>query len=156
MKTNVTVTKQNGAALVVGLIMLLVMTLLGITSMSSTQTELKIASNLNNHSTAFQTAALMVGRALVDPKIQWSSSTTQKGSYPAGYTSTDGLRTAAFNMKYAGCRPNASGSSITGAGGANIIQEISATGTVVNSNGDVVGISRQVSGYKAIAAGCAN
>ena len=63
MKTNVTVTKQNGAALVVGLIMLLVMTLLGITSMSSTRIELKIANNLSNHSTAFQTAALLIGKA---------------------------------------------------------------------------------------------
>lgn len=158
MKTNVTVTKQNGAALVVGLIMLLVMTLLGITSMSSTRIELKIANNLSNHSTAFQTAALLIGRLLVDPEILWKSSAVnppQTGSYAAGYESADKLRAGTVTMKYSGCRPNAAGSSLTGSGGAAIVQEISAAASVLNVNGDVVGVNRQVSGYKSIAAGCA-
>lgn len=153
---NNNVTKQNGAALVVGLIMLLVMTLLGVTSMNTTRTELRIANNLNNHSTAFQTAALIVGRALVDPLIDWNSSSTvpQQGSYVSGYESSDGLRTGSFEMKFSGCRP-ATASSLTGRAGALIIHEITATGNVESTSGDIVGVSRQTNGYSSIAAGCA-
>lgn len=147
--------KQNGAALVVGLIMLLVMTLMGVTSMNSSRTELKIASNLNNHSIAFQTAALLIERALVDPLIDWtdSSPTLQKGSYATGYESTDKLRAGEFTLTFSGCRL-AAGSSLTGRGGQVIVHEISATGNVKNVAGDTVGVSLQTSGYKTVVAGC--
>jgi len=149
------VAKQNGAALVVGLVMLLVMTLMGVTSMNATRTELKIAINMNNHSTAFQTAALVIERALVDPLIDWTdaSSTPQTGSYAAGYTSSDGLKSGSFTLTFSGCR-SAAGSSLTGRGGSMIVHEIVATGTVENGAGDVLGTSRQTSGYKTVAAGC--
>ena len=154
MKNNKT--KQNGAALVVGLIMLLVMTLLGVSSMNVTRTELKIANNLNNHSIAFQTASLVLGRALTDPLIDWNDATgvPQEGSYPNGYESADGLRTGSFGMTFSGCRP-ATASSLTGRAGALIIHEIMSTGNVETAAGTVVGVSRQTNGYSSIAAGCA-
>lgn len=150
------VTKQNGAALVVGLIMLLVMTLMGVTSMNTTRTELKIANNLNNHSTAFQTAALLVERILVDPAIIWSNAdmvVPQTGSYPAGYTSGDGLRAGTASLLFVGCRASA-GASITGHAGKTTVHELSVAGNAVNSNGDVVGVSRQRGGFATTAAGC--
>lgn len=46
--------KQSGAALGVGLIMLLVMTLLGVTNMSRSTLELRMAANAQNKNHAFQ------------------------------------------------------------------------------------------------------
>ena len=48
--------RQRGAALVVGLMMLLALTLIGITTMSLNTMELRMASNAQNKSNAFQAA----------------------------------------------------------------------------------------------------
>ena len=148
-------TKQNGAALVVGLIMLLVMTLIGVMSMSTTRTELKIANNFRNHSNAFQTAALMFERALVDPSIVWLSSNTTpvQGSYAGGYTSADGLKGGTLGVVFLGCR-TADSSSLTGRAGKYLVHEVGVTGSEINSGGTVIAVSRQVAGYKTLAAGC--
>lgn len=149
-------TKQNGAALVVGLIMLLVMTLIGVMSMSTTRTELKIANNFRNHSNAFQTAALMIERALVDPTIDWisASTTALQGNYVAGYLSGDKLKEGTLGVVFLGCRA-ATSSSLTGRAGKYLVHEIGVTGSEISSpGGTVVAVSRQVAGYKTLAAGC--
>jgi len=56
--------KQKGVALVVGLVMLLVLTIMGVSSMSNTTTELKIACNYQTHNDAFQGATSAVEFAL--------------------------------------------------------------------------------------------
>ena len=147
--------KQNGAALVIGLIMLLVMTLIGVTSMNSTRTELKIANNFSNHSKAFQTAALMIERAKVDPAIPWlaASPVPTSGSYPTGFISSDQLRHGTLSAVFVGCRTVAA-SSITGGGGKALVHEITVVGREKNSDGGVVGVSRQVVGLQTTAAGC--
>jgi type IV pilus assembly PilX-like protein len=152
---NTQLKKQNGAALVVGLVMLLVMTLIGVTSMNATRTELKIANNIKNHSNAFQTAAIMFERALVDPLIDWISASTTplQGSYVGGYNSGDGLRSGVLNVVFIGCR-SSSGSSLTGRGGKYLIHQVSVSGNELNSAGEVVGVSRQAGGYTTTAAGC--
>ena len=146
---------QNGAALVVGLVMLLVMTLIGVTSMNQTRTELKISNNIKNHSDAFQTAALMFQRALVDPTIIWlsASKTALQGNYATGYTSTDTLKSGTLGVVFIGCR-SIDGSSISGRAGKHLIHEVSVSGTELNSVGDAVGVSRQTAGYTTVAAGC--
>ncbi len=50
--------KQNGSALIISLLMLLVMTLLGITSMSTSTLEEKMAANDRNQKVSFQNAEL--------------------------------------------------------------------------------------------------
>ena len=147
--------KQSGAALVIGLIMLLVMTLIGVTSMNSTRTELKIANNFSNHSKAFQTAALMIERAMVDPAIIWldADTTATSGSYLSGYQSPDELRDGRVSVVFVGCRAVAA-SSITGSAGKALVHEITVVGSEKNSDGDVVGVSRQVAGLQTTAAGC--
>jgi len=56
--------KQKGVALVIGLVMLLVLTIMGISSMSNTTQELKIACNFQTHNDAFQSAMSCVNRAI--------------------------------------------------------------------------------------------
>lgn len=48
--------KQSGVVLVMALVMLTVLTLIGVTSMSSSTLEVKVASNMQQHNTAFQAA----------------------------------------------------------------------------------------------------
>jgi type IV pilus assembly protein PilX len=55
---------QNGAALVVGLILLVVITVLAISGMNTATTELAMARNDQNHENAFQAAETGLERAL--------------------------------------------------------------------------------------------
>lgn len=56
--------KQNGAALVVGLILLVVITVLAISGMNTATTELAMARNDQNYENAFQAAETGLERAL--------------------------------------------------------------------------------------------
>lgn len=56
--------KQNGAALIVGLIILMVLSLLGITSMNNSILEEKMSGNLRNQDLSFQTAESGLSRAI--------------------------------------------------------------------------------------------
>ena len=56
MKTMTSMNKQNGAALVVGLILLVVVTVLAISGMNTATTELALARNDQNYENAFQVA----------------------------------------------------------------------------------------------------
>ena len=56
MTSTINISKQNGVALVVSLIMLLLMTLLAVSSMDSTILEEKMSGNYKNRNTAFQAA----------------------------------------------------------------------------------------------------
>ncbi len=56
MNTRIAMNKQNGAALVVGLILLVVITVLAISGMNTATTELAMARNDQNYENAFQAA----------------------------------------------------------------------------------------------------
>ncbi len=56
--------RQRGAALVIGLIVLLMLTLLGVSNMNMTSVELKITSNVQNRHHAFQGAASLIEQSL--------------------------------------------------------------------------------------------
>ena len=68
MKEPKRIQRQHGAALVVGLLMLVALTLIGITTMGMNTMELRMASNAQNKSNAFQAAeaGLEVGLTLTD------------------------------------------------------------------------------------------
>lgn len=51
-----TATRQSGVVLVMALVMLAVLTLIGVTSMSGSTLEMKVASNMQQHNVAFQAA----------------------------------------------------------------------------------------------------
>ena len=64
MKTMTSLKKQNGAALVVGLILLVVVTVLAISGMNTATTELALARNDQNYENAFQAAETGIEIAL--------------------------------------------------------------------------------------------
>ncbi len=65
---NAAFTRQRGAALIVGLMMLLALTLIGVTTMGMNTMELRMANNAQNQTNAFQAAeaGLEVGVGLTD------------------------------------------------------------------------------------------
>lgn len=64
MKKMISMKKQNGAALVVGLILLVVVTVLAISGMNTATTELALARNDQNYENAFQAAETGIEIAL--------------------------------------------------------------------------------------------
>jgi type IV pilus assembly protein PilX len=64
MNTRLNMHKQNGAALVVGLILLVVITVLAISGMNTATTELAMARNDQNYENAFQAAETGLAAAL--------------------------------------------------------------------------------------------
>ncbi len=74
MKTSIKFKGQQGAALIVSLIILLAMTLLAVTSMRGTTTELAMAGNLRESSLAFQSAE--AGLRYAEAQVALSTSTS--------------------------------------------------------------------------------
>ena len=66
MKEMKRIERQRGAALVVGLLMLVALTLIGITTMGMNSMELRMASNAQNKSNAFQAAEAGIEVGLSD------------------------------------------------------------------------------------------
>ena len=64
MKTTNQIQKQQGAALIVGLILLVVITVLAVSGMNTATTELAMARNDQNYENAFQAAETGLERAL--------------------------------------------------------------------------------------------
>jgi len=58
--------KQSGAVLVMALVMLAVMTLIGVSAMTSSSIELKISSNSQEHEIAFQSAQTIIAFLISD------------------------------------------------------------------------------------------
>jgi len=152
--------QQSGAALAVGLVILLVMTLLGITSMNTTRTELKIAANIKNHSTAFQTAETATQRVLLDTATLWGDiDNIQNFSFaPTGKSYS-----AATQMQFEDCRNNPEGYSLegdgvgdgTGGGNKAVIHNIRSVGTTSTAfGGEAIASSVVVVGIQTMLAGC--
>ncbi len=64
MHRNTAISRQRGAALVVGLVLLVVITVLAISGMNTATTELAMARNDQNYENAFQAAETGLARAL--------------------------------------------------------------------------------------------
>lgn len=151
------IAKQNGAALVVGMVVLLITTLLGISSMSRTTIELKMASNAQMHNSGFQAAAAALEQVLLDPivtLVDWDviDTATVQTAAVTNLTSTQMSAT----VQYIGCRQVPTGFSLTGAGGSfkGLIHQVTANGQAVNTSGDVLGSSTQALGVQTIRPGC--
>ena len=64
MNTTLQIKKQNGAALIVGLVLLVVITVLAVSGMNTATTELAMARNDQNYENAFQAAETGLENAL--------------------------------------------------------------------------------------------
>ena len=81
MKTMTTFKRQQGAALVVGLLLLVVITVLAISGMNTATTELAMARNDQNYENAFQAAETGLENALA----QGQFNTVAGGAVPVMY-----------------------------------------------------------------------
>jgi len=147
---NISVKKQSGAALVVGLIVLLILTILGLSSMNSMTSELKIAANSQDHNSAFQAAAAGIAQMRNDPAIPWTFLT---GTVNQTYTALDNSATADAVASYADCRNVTIGYSLSGSW-KGVVHEIRSAGSALNSNGDPVSENTQVLGIETVRPGC--
>ena len=71
--------KQNGAALVVGLILMVVITVLAVSGMNTATTELAMARNDQNYENAFQTAETGLARAIATGDFNTAADATYSG-----------------------------------------------------------------------------
>lgn len=69
--------RQQGAALVVGLILLVVLTILAVSGVFTSNMELRMVRNTQNQEHAFQAAEVAIEDALANPVLSTSASFTQ-------------------------------------------------------------------------------
>ena len=161
------ISRQEGAALVVGLIVLLIMTLLGISSMSLSISELKMANNLQMQNIGFQ-SALAVTDLITDEKsasapiqaLKWDISTPQTVSNVTTSSITSGSVTTSANIDYAGCMNSVEGFEISssdqeGGSGAfkGVVHEISVVGSVMSGTNALSTVA-SLDGVQTVRPGC--
>ena len=150
MKT-ISIHKQGGAALIIGLIILMTLTLIGVSSMGSMTTQLKIAANSQDYNTAFQGAAAGIATVQGDPTIDWTD--ISGGVQTRNYTAPDNSSTAVANVTYADCRVITLGYSLTSTW-RGVIHEIDSTGTALDGALNPISQNIQVLGQQTVRPGC--
>src|SRR5262245_66153083 len=76
--------RQGGAALVVGLVLLMILTLLAISGMNTSTLELQIAGNFQFSQNAFQAAEIGLQRAMAGGKFTTNASITTPATLVTG------------------------------------------------------------------------
>ena len=117
---NVFINKQKGAALILSLLILLVMTLIGVTAMQTTTMEEKMAGNMNDMNVALQTAeaALRAGETDLEDLFSTADFTNTGGSGPFNYKWSVGTAPDPFaNATWANDTSSKSYTAFTGNGG---------------------------------------
>ncbi len=152
-----TIKRQSGAVLVISLVILTVLTLIGVASMSGSTLELKVASNSQQHDTAFQTAQNIIEivastspQNSINYQVFKTDSTAVDYEQNLNYVATDGS-TASANVTYSGCRINIGSSMEEGKAPASNFFRAYVTGTT--STGSATSV--QVQGVRFPAAACA-
>lgn len=85
--------KQQGAALVIGLILLIVITVLAVSGMNTATTELAMARNDQNSENAFQAAETGIEAALGQPTFDTAAPTTVTQSLNNGHETVQAVVT---------------------------------------------------------------
>lgn len=150
--------QQQGAVLVMALVMLTVMTLIGVSSMSSSTIEMKVSSNTQQHDIAFQAAQGIIniasspGSPLNTNNYQvFETDDTQPG-YEQNllYTGSSGKSAATAITTWVGCKTQIGSSLEQGKAPVNNFFNVSATGTTVTGSATSV----QMQGVRYPAAAC--
>ena len=150
--------KQQGAVLVMALVILTVLTLIGMSSMSSSTLELKVAGNTQQHDTAFQVAQTLIDlTASEDPANTNNYQVFKVDPGAAGfeqiinYTSIDGEATAQASTIWVGCKNNMGSSLEEGKAPASNFFAVTATGQTITGSSSSV----QIQGLRFPSAACA-
>jgi len=148
--------RQSGAVLVVSLVILTVLTLIGVASMSGSTLELKVASNSQQHDTAFQTAQNIIEIVAstsplntVNFQVFQTDPTAVNYEQDLKYVEANGTSAEAV-VTYSGCRVNIGSSLEEGKAPASNFFRAYVTGT--NSTGSATSV--QVQGLRYPAAAC--
>lgn len=107
--------KQSGAALVVGLILLMVITLLAISGMNTATVELQMAGNFQYAQNAFQAAEVGIERAMAAGGLNTNSTSSTSATQVSGST-TDYYQTVTQFQLPNGVTPVPNGGFSMGAG----------------------------------------
>jgi len=97
--------RQRGAALVVGLILLLVLTILAVSGVLSSTMELRMVRNTQSQERAFQSAEVAIEDALANPVLSTSAVFTQ----PTVAVPNSPGDTYAYQMQFVGQTPLGTG-----------------------------------------------
>jgi len=150
--------RQHGAVLVMALVMLTVLTLIGVSSMSSSTLELKVAGNTQQHDIAFQAAQTIIDiTASDDPantnnyQVFITDSAAPGFEQIINYASADGKATAQSATFWVGCKKNIGSSLEEGKAPASNFFNVRATGMTITGSSSSV----QVQGLRFPAAACA-
>lgn len=147
---NISLKKQRGAALIVGLIVMLILTILGLSSIGTMTSQLKIAGNSQDYNSAFQAAASGLSVLRYDPTLTW---TFLSGTRTGTYTAPDNSASADVEASYVGCVNVAIGYSLNNQW-KGLVHEIRSTGEALNSSGDPVSENTQVLAIQTVRPGC--
>ena len=145
--------KQTGVALVMALVMLIALTLIGVSSMNSSTTEMKVSSNMKQRNIAFQGAQARLAFAgaqdavnpvnflipipdLTDPDT-WP---VQSCNFEDGCANGEGW-TATADISYAGCSKGTGNSLEAGKGFSSRTFEIRAAGYTESGSSRSVQVS---------------
>ena len=150
--------KQQGAVLIMALVMLTVLTLIGVTSVSTSTLELKVAGNTQQHDIAFQAAQSIIDvTASEDPlntnnyQVFITDSADPNFEQLVNYASVDGEATAQAATFWVGCKKNIGSSLEEGKAPASNFFNVRATGQTITGSA----MSVQVQGLRYPAAACA-
>ena len=149
--------EQQGAVLIMALVMLTVLTLIGVSSMSSSSLELRIAGNTQQHDTAFQAAQSIIDIASSedplntnDYQVFITDSANPAFEQIINYASADGKATAQSATYWVGCKKNVGNSLEEGKAPFSNFFNVRATGMTVTGSSSSV----QMQGLRFPAQGC--
>ena len=145
--------RQQGAVLVMALVMLTVLTLIGVSSMSSSTLELKVAGNTQQHDIAFQAAQTVIDIAASEDPLNTNNYQVFNMGVEQiiNYASADSMATAQAATVWAGCKKNIGSSLEEGKAPASNFFNVRATGMTITGSS----LSVQVQGLRFPAAACA-
>ena len=150
--------KQGGAVLMMALVLLTVLTLIGVSSMSSSTLELKVSSNTQQHDVAFQAAQSVIDITASEDPLNTNNYQVFKvdPNDPAyeqiiNYASSDGKGTAQSATTWVGCKKNIGSSLEEGKAPASNFFNVRATGQTVTGSA----MSVQMQGLRFPSAACA-
>ncbi|MDH5711418.1 MAG: pilus assembly PilX N-terminal domain-containing protein [Gammaproteobacteria bacterium] len=127
---------QSGLVLVVALIILVVLTLIGISSMSSSTLEMKVAGNMQQHTVAFQAAQSRLAFAMADDPVNpidyliaaVNGAIPDQTCNPSDGCPNDAAWVATATVKYIDCSKGIGSSLESGKGFSYRWFEVTATG----------------------------
>ena len=150
--------KQGGAVLMMALVLLTVLTLIGVSSMSSSTLELKVSSNTQQHDVAFQAAQSVIDITASEDPLNTNNYQVFKvdPNDPAyeqiiNYASSDGKGTAQSATTWVGCKKNIGSSLEEGKAPASNFFNVRATGQTATGSA----MSVQMQGLRFPSAACA-